>query len=98
MPTGHGDGLAICRLEDRSRRRQPCSFLRRSGLRARRRVSPAPHSAQARVKHLVLLHSMLTLLNTFVLLSSLFYPALPVSMTSCRFADTSSEGNFPISA
>src|SRR5215471_672201 len=74
MPTGHGDGLAICRLEDRSRRRQPCSFLRRSGLRARRRVSPAPHSAQARVKHLVLLPSMLTLLSPFVLLSSLFYP------------------------
>src|SRR5262249_50990781 len=74
MPTGHGDGLAICRVEDRSQRRQPCSFLRRLGLRARRRVSPAPHSAQARVKHLVLLPSMLTLLSPFVLLSSLFYP------------------------
>src|SRR4051812_18801135 len=48
MPTGHGDGPAIWRLEDRSRRRQPSSSLRRSGLRARRRVSPAPHSVQAR--------------------------------------------------
>src|SRR5215831_2823131 len=74
MPTGHGDGLAICHLEDRSRRRQPCFFLRRSGLRAQRRVSPAPHSAQARVKHPVLLPSILTLLSPFVLLSSLFYP------------------------
>src|SRR4030095_365069 len=36
MPTGHGDGPAICRLEDSSRRGQPFSFLRCSGLRARR--------------------------------------------------------------
>src|ERR1044072_4401065 len=99
MPTGHGDGPAICRLEDRLRRRQPCSFLRRSGLRARRRVSPAPHSAQARVKHLVLLPSMLTLLSPFVLLSSFFYPHSPNShdlLSLCTFADTSLEGNFPI--
>src|SRR4029450_2401964 len=70
MPTWHGDGSGICRLEDRSRRRQPCSFLRRSGLCARRQVSPAPHFAQARANLLVILPSLLALTSQFALLSA----------------------------
>src|SRR4029450_1288927 len=70
MPTWHGDGSGICRLEDRSRRRQPCSFLRRSGLCARRQVSPAPHFAQARAKLLVILPSLLALTSQFALRSA----------------------------
>src|SRR4029453_18558417 len=70
MPTGHGDGPAICRLEDRSRRRQPSSSLRRSGLCARRQVSPAPDFAQARAKLLVILPSLSALTNQFALLSA----------------------------
>src|ERR1700755_2242024 len=78
MPTGHRDAPAICRLEDSSRGRQPCSFLRWSGLRARRRSRlrsrrTALHSAQARAELLVLLPSILAL-SPFALLSSLFYP------------------------
>src|SRR4029450_10328075 len=72
MPIGHGDGPASWRLEDRSRRRQPSSSLRRSGLRARRRVSPAPHSVQARAKLPVLLPSIPALRRPFALLPSLF--------------------------
>src|SRR3954452_1350231 len=78
MPTGHDDGPAIWRLEDRSQRRQPCSFLRCSGLRARRRVSAAPHSAQARAKRLVLLPSILALRSPFALLASLFISPSPL--------------------
>src|SRR4029450_3453695 len=70
MPTWHGDGSGICRLEDRSRGRQPCSFLRRSGLCARRQVSPAPDFAQARAKLLVILPSLSALTNQFALLSA----------------------------
>src|SRR3954451_11647566 len=72
MPTGHDDGPAIWRLEDRSQRRQPCSFLWCSGLRARRQVSPVPHSAQARATPLVLLPSILALRSPFALVASLF--------------------------
>src|SRR4029453_6440619 len=74
MPTWHGDGSGICRLEDRSRRRQPCSFLRRSGLCARRQVSPAPHFAQARARLLVILPSLLALTSQFALLSTFCLP------------------------
>src|SRR5262249_4500486 len=74
MPTGHGDGAAICRLEDSSRFGQPFSFLRCSGWRARRRLSPPPNSAQARAKPLVLLPPIRAQRSPFALLSSLFYP------------------------
>src|ERR1044071_4789240 len=72
MPTWHGDGSEICRLEDRSRRRQPGSFLRRSGLCARRQVSPAPDFAQARAKLLMILPSLLALTSQFVLFAFVF--------------------------
>src|SRR5581483_577276 len=53
MPTGHGDGRGICRREDRSRRRQPCSFLRCSEERARRpfllRHWPAPRRDRSEI-------------------------------------------------
>src|SRR5215475_4508097 len=74
MPTGHGDGTAICRLEDSSRFGQPFSFLRCSGWRARRQLSPPPNSAQARAKPLVLLPPIRAQRSPFALLSSLFYP------------------------
>src|SRR4026209_1944983 len=86
MPTLHGDGSEICRPEDRSRRRQPCSFLRRSGLCARRQVSPAPHFAQARAKLLVLLPSLLTLTSQFALLSAFVCLLGLESHTSLRSA------------
>src|ERR1700733_13753957 len=79
MPTGHGDAAAICRLEDRSRRRQPGSFLQRSGWRAGRWVSPAPFSVQARAKPLVVLPPMpnlLALQGRFAISSSCFTPSL----------------------
>src|SRR6187431_3125722 len=74
MPTEHGDGPAICRLEHSSRRGQLCSFLRCSGVCARRRVSHLPQTVQARANPLVLLPSIPDLSSRFALLSSLFYP------------------------
>src|SRR4030095_3160346 len=68
MPIWHGDGPGIWRPEDRSRRRQSCSSLPRSGLCARRQVSPAPHFAQARANLLVWLPSLLALTSRFALL------------------------------
>src|SRR5262249_46007449 len=79
MPTGHGDGAAICRLEDSSRFGQPFSFLRCSGWRARRRLSPPPNSAQARAKSLVVLPSIRAQRSPFALLSSLFTLTLQMS-------------------
>src|SRR5690349_24377836 len=75
MPTGHGDGLAICRLERSSPRRQPCSFLGCSGLRARIRVSLPRHAAQTRANPLVRLPSIPRLNSRFSLLFSLFLPS-----------------------
>src|SRR5262245_4255436 len=49
-------------------------YLRCSGWRARRRLSPPPNSAQARAKPLVLLPPIRAQRSTFALLSSLFYP------------------------
>src|SRR5262245_5521411 len=74
MLTGHGDDPAICRQEDSSRRRQPFSFLRYSGWRARRRLSRPPHPAQARPTPLMLLPSIPGLSTGIALLFSLFYP------------------------
>src|SRR5215472_5842306 len=50
MPTEHGDGHATCRQEGSSQRRQPSSFLPRSGGHARRRLSPDPCFAQTQAK------------------------------------------------
>src|SRR5581483_1904140 len=92
MPTWRGDGSGICRLEDRSRRRRLCSFLRRSGLCARRRGSPAPDFAQARAKLLVILPPLLALTSQFVLLYAFLPPWFRTSH-SLRSACYSESGN-----
>src|SRR4029453_17420468 len=92
MPTWHGDGSGICHLEDRSLRRPPCSFLRRSGSRARRQVSPAPDFAQARAKLLVILPSLLALTSQFALLSA-FLPPWFGTLHSSRSVCYSESGN-----
>src|SRR4051794_1920900 len=74
MPTGHGDEPVIWPLEDRSRRRQSCSFLPRSESRARRRLSLAPHSVRrpvrARAELLLRLQSIIGRKTPFSSLSS----------------------------
>src|SRR5882724_2687934 len=77
MLTGHGDGPATLHQEDRSRRRQPFSFLRYSGWRARRRFSRRRYAAQARPTPLMLLPSIPGLSIGIALLSSLFHPHDP---------------------
>src|SRR5205814_9136984 len=71
MPMLRGDERATCPRGDNSPRRQLFAFLRRSGVRARRRVSLGPVSArwQAKLPKLMLLLS--ALLRPFAFLSSL---------------------------
>src|SRR5260221_12870232 len=95
MPTGHGDGVAIFRLEDRSRRLRPCSFRRRSGLRVRRQASPVPSLVNARAQSTTPLRSILSLSRRFGLLSSSFYPH--VGNASPRRKALSSASSTPIS-
>src|SRR4051812_47817912 len=73
MPTGHDGAPALCRLEDRSRRGQPGSFLRCSGSPARRRFLHPLGTAQVPGPTPMLLPSIPALESPFVL-SSLSCP------------------------